>query len=211
MNIILLGSPGAGKGTIAKALNKYDGSVQISTGDILRRAVVAGTELGKKVETAMTSGNLVTDDVIMGIMEQRLLEDDCKKGYLLDGFPRTIVQADALKILLEKMDEKLDCVLELIIPRDTIIERLTTRRTCNKCGEIYNVKFKPSKVDGVCDACGGDIVQRDDETQQAINNRLEVYEAQTAPLVEYYRKEGSLLSVETSDFEPVLAALKAHI
>jgi adenylate kinase len=144
-------------------------------------------------------------------MEQRLLEDDCKKGYLLDGFPRTIVQADALKILLEKMDEKLDCVLELIIPRDTIIERLTTRRTCNKCGEIYNVKFKPSKVDGVCDACGGDIVQRDDETQQAINNRLEVYEAQTAPLVEYYRKEGSLLSVETSDFEPVLAALKAHI
>jgi adenylate kinase len=211
MNIILLGPPGAGKGTIAKALNKYDGSVQISTGDILRRAVVAGTELGKKVETAMTSGNLVTDDVIMGIMEQRLLEDDCKKGYLLDGFPRTIVQADALKILLEKMDEKLDCVLELIIPRDTIIERLTTRRTCNKCGEIYNVKFKPSKVDGVCDACGGDIVQRDDETQQAINNRLEVYEAQTAPLVEYYRKEGSLLSVETSDFEPVLAALKAHI
>ena len=211
MNIILLGPPGAGKGTIAKALNKYDGSVQISTGDILRRAVVAGTELGKKVEAAMTSGNLVTDDVIIGIMEQRLLEDDCKQGYLLDGFPRTIVQADALKVLLKKMDVKVDCVLELIIPRDTIMERLATRRTCTQCGEIYNIKFKPSMVDGVCDACGGDIVQRDDETQQAIDNRLKVYEAQTAPLVDYYRKEGSLLSVETSDFEPVLAALKAHI
>lgn len=211
MKIVLLGPPGAGKGTIAKALNKHDGSVQISTGDILRGAVAAGTELGKKVEAAMTSGNLVTDDLIMGIMEERLLEDDCKPGYLLDGFPRTIVQADALKVLLEKIGEKLDCVLELIIPRATIIERLTTRRTCTQCGEIYNVKFKPSKVDGVCDACGGEIVQRDDETKEAIENRLEVYEAQTAPLVEYYRKEGSLLSVETSDFEPVLAALKARI
>ncbi|MFQ3188479.1 MAG: adenylate kinase [Gammaproteobacteria bacterium] len=211
MNIILLGPPGAGKGTIAKALNKYDGSVQISTGDILRRAVVAGTELGKKVEAAMTSGNLVTDDVIIGIMEQRLLEDDCKQGYLLDGFPRTIVQADALKVLLKKMGEKVDCVLELIIPRDTIMERLATRRTCTQCGEIFNIKFKPSMVDGTCDACGGDIVQRDDETQQAIDNRLKVYEEQTAPLVDYYRKEGLLLSVETSDFGPVLAALKAHI
>ena len=211
MNIILLGPPGAGKGTIAKALNKYGGSVQISTGDILRRAVVAGTELGKKVEAAMTSGNLVTDDVIIGIMEQRLLEDDCKQGYLLDGFPRTIVQADALKVLLKKMGEKVDCVLELIIPRDTIMERLATRRTCTQCGEIFNIKFKPSMVDGTCDACGGDIVQRDDETQQAIDNRLKVYEEQTAPLVDYYRKEGSLLSVETSDFGPVLAALKAHI
>ena len=163
------------------------------------------------VEAAMSSGNLVTDDVIIGIMEQRLLEDDCKQGYLLDGFPRTIVQADALKVLLKKMDVKVDCVLELIIPRDTIMERLATRRTCTQCGEIYNIKFKPSMVDGVCDACGGDIVQRDDETQQAIDNRLKVYEAQTAPLVDYYRKEGSLLSVETSDFEPVLAALKAHI
>jgi adenylate kinase len=211
MKIILLGPPGAGKGTIAKALNRHDGSVQISTGDTLRGAVAAGTELGKKIEAAMTSGNLVTDDLVMGIMEKRLLEDDCKQGYLLDGFPRTIVQADALKVLLEQMGEKLDCVLELIIPRDIIIERLATRRTCAQCGEIYNIKFKPSKVDGVCDACGGDIVQRDDETQEAIENRLKVYEAQTAPLVEYYRKEGSLVSVETSNFEPVLAALKAHI
>ncbi|MFT4650632.1 MAG: adenylate kinase [Flavobacteriales bacterium] len=211
MKIVLLGPPGAGKGTIAKALNKHDGSVQISTGDTLRGAVTAGTELGKQIKAAMTSGNLVTDDLVMGIMEKRLLENDCKQGYLLDGFPRTIVQADALKVLMDKMGDKLDCVLELIIPRDIIIERLATRRTCAQCGEIYNVKFKPSKVDGVCDACGGDIVQRDDETQEAVENRLKVYETQTAPLVDYYRKEGCLVSVETSDFEPVLAALKAHI
>ena len=211
MKIILLGPPGAGKGTIARALNKYDGSVQISTGDILRSAVAAGTELGKKAQAAISAGDLVTDDLIMGIMEQRLSEDDCKSGYLLDGFPRTIVQADALKLLLDKMGQKLDCVLELVIPRDLIIERLTTRRTCTQCGEIYNVKFKPSKVDGICDVCGGDIVQRDDETKDAIENRLEVYQAQTAPLVNYYQQQGLLLSVETSDFEPVLEALKTRI
>ncbi|MCP4432307.1 MAG: adenylate kinase, partial [Gammaproteobacteria bacterium] len=185
MKIILLGPPGAGKGTIAKILTQYDGSVQISTGDILRAAVAAGTELGKQAEAAMSAGNLVTDDLIMGIMEERLKEDDCQSGYLLDGFPRTIPQAEALQALLEKIGEKLDAVLELQIPRDVIIDRLTTRRTCTQCGEIYNVKSKPPKVEGICDVCGSrDIVQRDDETEEAINNRLKVYEAQTAPLSE---------------------------
>ena len=208
MKIILLGPPGAGKGTIAKALTQYDGSVQISTGDILRAAVAAGTELGKKAQAAMSAGNLVTDDLIMGIMEERLQEDDCQKGYLLDGFPRTIPQAEALQSLLAKMGEKLDAVLELQIPRDVIIDRLTTRRTCAQCGEIYNVKSKPPKVEGVCDVCGSnDIVQRDDETVEAINNRLQVYEAQTAPLSEFYKGTGLLVSVPTSDKEPVMAAL----
>jgi adenylate kinase len=211
MKIILLGPPGSGKGTISKALNRHDGSVQISTGDILRSAIAEGTELGKKIEAAMSSGNLVTDDLVISIMEERLLRDDCKEGYLLDGFPRTTVQADALKVILEKTGSKLDCVLELVIPRATIVERLSTRRTCVQCSEIYNIKFKPAKVDGICDLCGGNIVQRDDETQAVIENRLEVYKTKTAPLVDYYRKEGSLLSVETSDFEPVLVALKAHI
>ncbi len=174
MKIILLGPPGAGKGTIAKVLTQYDGSVQISTGDILRGAVAAGTELGKQAEAAMKAGNLVTDDLIMGIMEQRLQQDDCKNGYLLDGFPRTIPQAEALRTLLEKLNEKLDCVLELDIARDVIIDRLTTRRTCTQCGEIYNIKSKPPKVDGICDVCGSDIVQRDDETEAAISNRLQV-------------------------------------
>ena len=212
MKIILLGPPGAGKGTIAKALTQYDGSVQISTGDILRAAVSAGTELGKQAEAAMSSGNLVTDELIMGIMEERLQEDDCKSGYLLDGFPRTIPQAEALQALLSKMGEKLDAVLELQIPREVIIDRLTTRRTCMQCGEIYNVKSKPPKVEGICDVCGSnEIVQRDDETVEAINNRLEVYEEQTAPLSEFYAKTGLLVSVPTSDKDPVMAALKSKL
>jgi len=211
MKIILLGPPGAGKGTIAKALMQLDGSVQISTGDILRAAVAAGTELGKQAEAAMKAGNLVTDDLIMGIMEQRLLEEDCQQGYLLDGFPRTIPQAEALKTLLAKLGEKLDCALELDIPRDIIIDRLTTRRTCTNCGEIYNIKFKPPKVEGVCDVCGNAIVQRDDETEEAIENRLQVYNEQTAPLVAFYRDEGLLVSVTSSDLETVMAAIKSRV
>jgi adenylate kinase len=211
MKIILLGPPGAGKGTVAKALMAHDGSVQISTGDILRAAVSAGTELGKQVEARMTAGNLVTDELIMGIMEQRLQEEDCQQGYLLDGFPRTLPQAEALKALLEKLGEKLDCALELDIPRDVIIDRLTTRRTCTNCGEIYNVKSKPPRVEGVCDVCGSEIVQRDDETESAIENRLQVYNEQTAPLVEFYRDEGLLVSVPTSDLETVMQAIKSKL
>jgi adenylate kinase len=211
MKVILLGPPGAGKGTIAKALMQHDGSVQISTGDILRAAIAAGTPLGKQVEAAMAAGNLVTDELIMGIMEQRLQEEDCQQGYLLDGFPRTIPQAEALKALLAKLGETLDCVLELDIPRDVIIDRLTTRRTCNNCGEIYNIKSKPSRVEGVCDVCGSDIVQRDDETEEAIENRLQVYNELTAPLVEFYRNDGLLVSVPSSDLEPVMQAIKQRL
>ena len=207
MKIVLLGPPGAGKGTIAKALMQHDGSVQISTGDILRAAIAAGTELGKRAEATMAAGNLVEDDLIMDIMEERLQQEDCQAGYLLDGFPRTIPQAEALKALLAKLGEQLDCALELDIPRETIIERLTTRRTCTNCGEIYNVKFKPPKVEGVCDVCGSEIVQRDDETEEAILNRLEVYNEQTAPLVEFYRNEGLLVTVPSSDIDEVMAAL----
>jgi len=211
MKIILLGAPGAGKGTIAKVLSQYDGSVQISTGDILRGAVAAGTELGKQAEATMKAGGLVSDELIMGIMQERLKQDDCKAGYLLDGFPRTIPQAEALKVLLDKMGEKLDCALELDVPRDVIIDRLTTRRTCTQCGEIYNVKSKPSKLEGICDVCGGDIVQRDDETEEAILNRLQVYSDQTAPLIDYYRGEGLLLTIQGSDSNQVLDALKTKL
>jgi adenylate kinase len=211
MKIILLGPPGAGKGTIAKALMQHDGSVQISTGDILRGAVAAGTTLGKQAETAMKAGDLVTDELIMSIMEERLQEEDCQKGYLLDGFPRTIPQAEALKALLAKMGEKLDCVLELDIPREVIIDRLTTRRTCTNCGEIYNVKSKPPRVEGVCDVCGSEIVQRDDETEEAIENRLQVYNQKTAPLVDFYRDEGLLVSVPASDLELVMAAIRNRL
>ena len=211
MKIILLGPPGAGKGTVAKALMQLDGSVQISTGDILRAAIADSTDIGKQVEAAMAAGNLVTDDLIMGIMEERLQKADCQRGYLLDGFPRTIPQAVALKTLLAKLGEKLDCALELDIPRDVIIDRLTTRRTCSNCGEIYNVKSKPPRVEGICDVCGNAIVQRDDETIEAIENRLQVYNEQTAPLVEFYRDEGLLVSVPASDMETVMAAIKGRL
>ncbi len=211
MKIILLGPPGAGKGTIAKALMEHDGSVQISTGDILRAAVAAGTELGKQAEAAMKAGDLVSDELIMGIMGERLQQEDCQRGYLLDGFPRTLPQARALKALLAELDETLDCALELDIPREVIIDRLTTRRTCSNCGEIYNVKTRPPKVDGVCDVCGGPVVQRDDETEEAIENRLKVYQQQTAPLIDFYRDEGLLVSVPSSDFDQVMAALEPRI
>ncbi len=207
MKLILLGAPGAGKGTVAKLLTKMDGSVQISTGDILRAAVAAGTELGKKAEAAMKAGDLVSDDLIMGIMGERLKEDDCKSGYLLDGFPRTIPQAEALKVLLEQMGEKLDFVVNIDVPRDVILDRLTTRRTCTGCGAIYNVKSNPPKEEGKCDACGGAVVQRDDETEEAIGNRLDVYNEKTAPLAEFYEKEGMLLTVSATSSEAVIDAI----
>jgi adenylate kinase len=211
MKLILLGAPGAGKGTVAKLLTKMDGSVQISTGDILRGAVAAGTELGKQAEAAMKAGDLVSDDLIMGIMKDRLQEDDCKNGYLLDGFPRTIPQAEALKTLLADMGEKLDFVVNIDVPRDVILDRLTTRRTCEDCGAIYNVKSNPPKVEGVCDACGGKVVQRDDETEEAISNRLDVYNEKTAPLADFYEKEGMLLTVTATSSDTVIDAIKEKL
>jgi adenylate kinase len=211
MKLILLGAPGAGKGTVAKLLTEMDGSVQISTGDILRAAVKAGTELGKKAEAAMKAGELVSDDLIMGIMGERLKEDDCKAGFLLDGFPRTIPQADALKVLLENMGIKLDAVVNLVVPREEILNRLTTRRTCVDCGEIYNVRSNPPKQEGVCDKCGGDVVQRDDETEEAISKRLDVFNEQTAPLVEYYRNEGNLLDADSTNSSNVVDVIKKEL
>jgi len=211
MKLILLGAPGAGKGTVAKLLTKMDGSVQISTGDILRAAVAAGSELGKQAQAAMKAGELVSDDLIMGIMGERLKENDCKNGYLLDGFPRTIPQAEALKVLLADMGEELDAVVNIDVPRDVILDRLTTRRTCEDCGEIYNVKSKPPKEEGKCDKCGGAVVQRDDETEEAISNRLDVYNDQTAPLAGFYDKEGLLLTVAATSSDAVIDAIKGKL
>ena len=211
MRLILLGAPGAGKGTVAKLLTAMDGSVQISTGDILRAAVKAGTELGKKAEAAMTAGELVSDDLIMGIMGERLLEDDCKAGFLLDGFPRTIPQAEALKELLAKLGIELDGAVNLNVPREVILDRLTTRRTCTDCGAIYNVKSNPPKEEGKCDACGGSVVQRDDETEEAISKRLDVFNEQTAPLVGFYQGEGMLLDVNATSSDAVVEAIKGHL
>jgi len=207
MKLILLGAPGAGKGTVAKLLTKMDGSVQISTGDILRAAVAAGTELGKQAKAAMNAGDLVSDDLIMGIMAERLKEDDCKAGYLLDGFPRTIPQAEALKVMLADMGEELDMVVNIDVARDVILDRLTTRRTCTECGEIYNVKSNPPKKEGECDKCGGPVVQRDDETEEAIGNRLDVFNEQTAPLAGFYEKEGIMVTVSATSSQAVIDAI----
>jgi adenylate kinase len=211
MRLILLGAPGAGKGTVAKRLTAIDGSVQISTGDILRAAVKEGTELGKQAEAAMKAGDLVSDDLIMGIMGERLQQDDCKAGFLLDGFPRTIPQAEALKVLLAKLGIELQAAINLDVPREVILDRLTTRRTCVDCGAIYNVKSSPTQVEGVCDKCGGKVVQRDDETEEAISNRLDVYNRKTAPLADFYRKEGLLLDVNATSSETVVAAIRTHV
>ncbi|MDZ7661093.1 adenylate kinase [Thiohalophilus sp.] len=208
MKLILLGAPGAGKGTVANMLSDIDGSVQISTGDILRAAVKEGTELGKEAEGYMNAGDLVPDELIMGIMKERLKEDDCKNGYLLDGFPRTIPQAEQLKTVLEEMGEKLDAVVDLDVPREVLLDRLTTRRTCTQCNAIYNIKSKPPKVEGVCDECGGPVVQRDDETEEAIASRLDTYNEKTAPLAGFYEKEGMLMRINATSSDDVVAAIK---
>jgi len=208
MRLILLGAPGAGKGTVAKLLTAVDGSVQISTGDILRTAVKEGTELGKQARKFMDAGDLVPDELIMGIMKERLKEDDCRAGFLLDGFPRTIPQAEQLKVLLTDLGIKLDAAVNLDVPRDVILDRLTTRRTCIDCGAIYNVKSAPTKVEGVCDKCKGKVVQRDDETEEAISNRLDVYNEKTAPLVDFYRRGGLLMDVAATSSEAVVTAIR---
>ncbi len=210
MRLILLGAPGAGKGTVAKLLTAMDGSVQISTGDILRGAVKAESDLGKEAKGYMNRGELVPDQLIMDIMGARLQESDCGKGFLLDGFPRTIPQAEALKVMLEKLDIKLDMAVNIDVPRSVILDRLTTRRTCSnsECQEIYNIKSKPSKVDGVCDLCGSPTIQRDDETEEAISKRLDTYDEMTAPLAGYYEKEGLLITADATSSDNVVNAIK---
>ena len=210
MKLILLGAPGAGKGTVAKLLTEIDGSVQISTGDILRGAVKAGTDLGKEAQGYMNRGDLVPDELIMGIMGDRLLEDDCKKGFLLDGFPRTIPQAEALRELLKKIGIELDMAVNIDVPREVILDRLTTRRTCSNsdCQAIYNVKSNPTKVEGICDKCGSPTIQREDETEEAISHRLETYNEKTAPLIGFYDKEGLLITVDSTSSEAVIKAIQ---
>ena len=213
MKLILLGAPGAGKGTVAKMLTAIDGSVQISTGDILRGAVQAGTELGKEAKAYMNRGDLVPDSLIMGIMEKRLQEEDCQKGFLLDGFPRTIPQAEELKVLLTKLGITLDMAVNIDVPRDVILDRLCTRRTCenSKCQAIYNVKSNPPKKEGICDKCGSAAIQREDETEEAILHRLQTYNDKTAPLIGFYEKQGLVKNVSGTSSETVVQELKAAL
>lgn len=195
MRLVLLGAPGAGKGTQAKKLVEKYGIPQISTGDLLRAAVAAGTPLGKEAKSYMDKGELVPDSVVLGMVEERLKQDDCKKGYILDGFPRNTAQAEALDKMLASLNMPLTAALSVDVPFDDLMKRLTGRRTCKACGQMYNVYFNPPKKEGVCDKCGGELFQRDDDKEETIRKRLEVYNAQTAPLIDYYRKMGILKSV----------------
>ena len=194
--VVLLGPPGAGKGTQAKLLQDLYGAVQISTGDILRKAVADQTPLGQQAAGFIKSGALVPDNVIVNLVGERLKEPDCAKGFLLDGFPRTIPQAESLDEMLRQAGQNLNCVLSVQVPEAVIVERLAGRRTCRQCGAMCHVVFSPPKVAGVCDRCGGELYQRDDDKEQTIANRLQVYEKQTAPLVDYYRGRGLLRSID---------------
>jgi adenylate kinase len=202
LKLIFLGPPGVGKGTIAKMLvDKYQ-IIQISTGDLLRAAVKEGTELGKKAKSYMDSGGLVPDELVINLLKERIAKPDCKKGFILDGFPRTIPQAEAL----DKSGVKIDKVLNFIAKRDIIIQRLSGRRTCKNCGAIFHVVNIPPKKEGICDKCGGHLFQRDDDKAEAIQNRLVVYDKQTAPLVDFYKKKKNIADIDAmQDLNKILA------
>ncbi|MBQ6041622.1 MAG: adenylate kinase [Oscillospiraceae bacterium] len=192
MNLILLGAPGAGKGTQAEAISNKLGIPQISTGNMLREAVKNGTELGLKAKAAMDSGALVSDDIVIGILKDRIAEPDAKNGYILDGFPRTVAQAQAL----DEMGVTIDKVLEIHVANERIIARMSGRRVCEQCGASYHIEYKPTTEPGICDACGGKVVQRADDAPETVLSRLDVYEEKTAPLKDYYWETGKLVTVE---------------
>lgn len=196
MRIILLGPPGAGKGTQAKAITERFNIPQISTGDILRSAVREGTPMGMRAKTFMDSGGLVPDEVVVGIVCERLQQADCVSGFILDGFPRTVAQADALHKTLVQMNYPLQAVVSLEVDEEVLVERLTGRRTCRSCGLGYHLRFSPSRLSDRCDSCGGELFQRDDDREETIRHRLSVYREQTAPLISYYGEQGLLLTVD---------------
>ena len=191
MNLILLGAPGAGKGTQAEVISEALSIPQISTGNMLREAVKNGTEYGLKAKAAMESGALVSDDIVIGILKDRIAADDCKNGFILDGFPRAVPQAEAL----DAMGVQIDKVLEIYVPDETIKTRVSGRRVCEGCGASYHIQYKPSKTEGVCDKCGGKTVIRKDDMPETVLERLAVYHKQTAPLKDYYEKQGKLDTV----------------
>ncbi|MGD9847954.1 MAG: adenylate kinase [Desulfuromonas sp.] len=196
MKLILLGPPGAGKGTQAQMLMERYGIPQISTGDMLRAAVKNGTPMGLKAKACMDAGALVPDAVVVGIVEERLRQPDCGAGFILDGFPRTLPQADALQATLVALGKELDAVVSLEVDVDALVERLVGRRSCPSCGAGYHVRFDPPRQEGVCDRCGAGLIQREDDQETTIRKRMEVYRQQTAPLVDYYGKAGLLRSVD---------------
>lgn len=196
MNILFMGPPGAGKGTQAERIVDTFGVPHISTGDAFRLAMKQGTPLGQKAKEYVDQGLLVPDDVTNGIVRDRLLQDDCEKGFLLDGFPRTLAQAEALDGMLAEMGRRIDHVINLKVDRSLLLARLTGRRICKACGSTYHVLFNPPKQEGVCDKCGGELYQRSDDTEEKVGTRLDEYISKTAPLLAYYEGKGLLLEVD---------------
>lgn len=211
MKIIMLGAPGAGKGTQAKMIAEKYSIPHISTGDIFRANIKNGTELGKKAKSYMDKGQLVPDELTLDLIMDRFKQDDCKNGYVLDGFPRTIPQAEALDTALKAKGEKVDFAIDVDVPDENIVKRMGGRRACVGCGATYHVVYSPTKVEGVCDKCGEELIVRDDDKPETVLNRLEVYHNQTQPLIDYYNEQGILKSVDgTVDMKDVFNAI-VHI
>jgi len=196
MRLVLVGPPGAGKGTQAQFISAHLGVPKISTGDIFRANVSQGTELGQEAKKFMDAGDLVPDEITIGMVRDRLAEDDAKQGFLLDGFPRNVPQARTLDEILKDVSSPLDVVLELVVDDDEVVRRLSGRRTCRNCGHIWHIDFDPPSSDGVCDICGGELFQRDDDMPETVRHRLEVYYEQTSPLVGYYAEAGILVGID---------------
>ncbi|HGH0792343.1 adenylate kinase [Staphylococcus pseudintermedius] len=217
MNIILMGLPGAGKGTQASEIIKKYPIPHISTGDMFRKAIKDETELGKEAKSYMDRGELVPDEVTVGIVKERISEDDAKKGFLLDGFPRTIEQAEALNLILEELGRTIDAVVNIEVPEEELMNRLTGRRICETCGTTYHLVFNPPKVEGICDIDGGKLYQREDDNPETVANRLEVNVKQSKPILEFYNQKGLLKNIDgskhidevTSDVIEILESLKS--
>lgn len=195
VRVVLLGPPGAGKGTQARFLKEQYEACLVSTGDILRKAVSDRTPLGRRASEYIDKGELVPDALMIDLAGERLAREDCRRGFILDGFPRTVAQAEGLESLLRKLGSALDCALSIRVPREVIVQRLAGRRTCRGCGSLYHALFSPPRRNGVCDRCQGEIYQREDDREETVAARLEVYERQTAPLIDYYRKKNLLKEI----------------
>ena len=198
MKIIMLGAPGAGKGTQAKQIAEQYNIPHISTGDIFRANIKNGTELGKKAKEYMDQGLLVPDELVVDLVVDRIEKDDCQKGFILDGFPRTIPQAEALDAALAAKDMKIDYALDIEVPDENIIDRMSGRRSCRECGAIFHEKYNPPKSEGICDICSGELILRDDDKEETVKKRLDVYHEQTAPLISHYKSAGSLHEIDST-------------
>lgn len=196
MNLILLGAPGAGKGTQAKLIVEKYNIPQISTGDMLREALAKGTELGRKAKEYMDKGELVPDEVVIGIVKERLKQPDCDEGFILDGFPRTIKQAEELDKILLELDKQINAVINVYVPEEEVVKRIINRRSCRECGAVYHLIYKPPKTENTCDRCGGELYLRDDDKEETVRERFRIYRSQTEPLINYYSGKGVVYNVD---------------